>query len=180
MGVVGHYIADLHMPLHTVINYNGQLEESDLMSNSTIYLNNEIISSSFTKLVPMVTTLVIRITSFKQTRFFLFCLITKSCVIYSLIFLTIVFFILSLSIKTSEIIKILLFPFVTVKKIINLFKKNKKNDNVNTNISKANLEQQNYGENTSKEIQPILHFSNKKKERSADNIFKLQVYLHIL
>ena len=96
-------------------------------------------------------------------------------VIYILILLTIVFFILSLNIKTNEIIKILLFPFMTIKKIINLFKKNKKNDNVNTNISKANLEQQNYGENTSKEIQPILPFSNKKKERSADNIFKLPV-----
>ena len=29
MGVVGHYIADLHMPLHTVINYNGQFSEND-------------------------------------------------------------------------------------------------------------------------------------------------------
>ena len=29
MGVVGHYIADLHMPLHTVINYNGQFSGND-------------------------------------------------------------------------------------------------------------------------------------------------------
>ena len=29
MGVVGHYIADLHNPLHTIINYNGQLSGND-------------------------------------------------------------------------------------------------------------------------------------------------------
>jgi hypothetical protein len=29
MGVLGHYVADLHMPLHTVINYNGQLTGND-------------------------------------------------------------------------------------------------------------------------------------------------------
>ena len=29
MGVVGHYIADLHMPLHTVINFNGLLSGND-------------------------------------------------------------------------------------------------------------------------------------------------------
>ena len=29
MGVVGHYIADIHMPLHTVINYNGQFSGND-------------------------------------------------------------------------------------------------------------------------------------------------------
>ncbi len=29
MGVLGHYVADLHMPLHTVINYDGQLTGND-------------------------------------------------------------------------------------------------------------------------------------------------------
>ena len=29
MGVVGHYIADLHNPLHTIINYNGQFTGND-------------------------------------------------------------------------------------------------------------------------------------------------------
>ena len=53
-------------------------------------------------------------------------LIENLYVIYSLIFLTIVFFILSLSIKTSEIIKILLFPFIITKKILNFLKKNEK------------------------------------------------------
>ena len=29
MGVVGHYIADIHNPLHTIINYNGQFTGND-------------------------------------------------------------------------------------------------------------------------------------------------------
>ena len=29
MGALGHYISDLHMPLHTVINYNGQFSGND-------------------------------------------------------------------------------------------------------------------------------------------------------
>ena len=29
MGVLGHYISDLHMPLHTAINYNGQITGND-------------------------------------------------------------------------------------------------------------------------------------------------------
>jgi len=53
-------------------------------------------------------------------------LIENQYVVYSLILLTIVFFILSLSIKPNEFIKILLFPVIVIKKIFNLFKKNKK------------------------------------------------------
>ena len=48
--------------------------------------------------------------------------------IYTLILLTIVFFILSLSIKPNEILKILLFPFMIIKKITNFLKKDKKLD----------------------------------------------------
>ena len=40
-------------------------------------------------------------------------------VIYSLILFTIIFLILSLSIKTKEIMKILLFPFIVIKQISN-------------------------------------------------------------
>ena len=50
--------------------------------------------------------------------------------------LTIVFFILSLSIKPNEIIKILFFPFIIIKKIANLFKKNKKEVDANTRYFK--------------------------------------------
>ena len=47
-------------------------------------------------------------------------LIENQYVIYSLVLLTIIFFILSLDIKLNEIIKILLLPFKIIKKIVNL------------------------------------------------------------
>ena len=66
-------------------------------------------------------------------------LIENQYVVYVLILLTIVFFILSLSIKPNEFIKILLFPFIVVKKIFNLFRKSKKNIYSNSDFSNAHL-----------------------------------------
>ena len=109
----------------------------------------------------------------KENIYYFSPLIENQYVIYSLILLAIIFFILSLSIKLNEIIKILLFPFMIIKKISNLFKKSTKKIDVNTDISKVHLERQNYEENTFKEKQPILPFSKKKEANSANNIFKL-------
>jgi len=109
----------------------------------------------------------------KENIYYFTPLVENKYVIYSLILLTIVFFILSLSIKPNEIIKILLLPFMIIKKIANLLKKDKKNVDVSSNILNADLEQQNYKESASKEKQPILPFSNKEKVSNADNIFKL-------
>jgi len=94
----------------------------------------------------------------KENIYYFTPLIENQYVIYSLSLFTIVFFILSLSMKPNEIIIILLFPFTIIKKMASLFKKNKKNTNVNTDISNVHLEQQNYGKNTSEEKQPILPF----------------------
>ena len=109
----------------------------------------------------------------KENIYYFTPLVENQYVIYSLILLTIVFFILSLGIKPNEIIKILLLPFIIIKKIANLLKKDKKKIDVSSNILNADLEQQNYKENASKEKQPILPFSNKEKVSHADNIFKL-------
>ena len=94
-------------------------------------------------------------------------------VIYSLILLTTIFFILSLKIKLNEITKIILFPFIIIKKIISFFIKDKKNLDTNTDVSSGHLEKQSYEGNSSKEKQPILPFSNKKEPISTGNIFKL-------
>ena len=93
--------------------------------------------------------------------------------IYSLFLLTIIFFILSLSIKPNEIVKIILFPFIVIKKITNLFKRDKKTDDLNTDDSGIHLERQE--KKSSKEKQPILPFSNKKETKNSSNIFKLPV-----
>ena len=109
----------------------------------------------------------------KENIYYFAPLIENQYVTYVLILLTIIFFILSLGIKLNEIIKILLFPFVIIKKIANLSKKNKKEVGANTDISNVNLEQQNHKKNASREKQPILPFSNKVEVKHADNIFKL-------
>ena len=99
----------------------------------------------------------------KENIYYFTPLIENQYVIYSLSLLTIVFFILSLSMKPNEITIILLLPFAIIKKMASLFNKSKKNTNVNTDISNVHLEQQNYEKNTSEEKQPILPFSKKKK-----------------
>jgi len=109
----------------------------------------------------------------KENIYYFTPLIENQYTIYSLILLTIVFFILSLSMKLNEIIIILLFPFKVIKKVANLFKKSKKNNNVNADILNVHLEQQNYEKNTSEEKQPILPFSKKKEVKTAENIFHL-------
>jgi len=100
-------------------------------------------------------------------------LIENQYIIYSFILLTIIFFIFSLDLKLNEIIKILLLPFIIIRKIANLLKKDKKKVNVNSNFSNVNLERQNYEEKTSKEKQPNLPFSDKEKVNHNNNIFKL-------
>ena len=100
-------------------------------------------------------------------------LIENQYVVYSLILLTIVFFILSLSIKPNEFIKILLSPFIVIKKIFNLFKKNKKKVYAKADFSNAHLQSGNSEENTNKEKQPILPFSKSKQVKNVSDNFKL-------
>ena len=100
-------------------------------------------------------------------------LIENQYVVYSLILLTIVFFILSLSIKPNEFIKILLFPFIVVKKVFNLFKKNTKKTYSNADFSNTHLQTGNSEENSNKEKQPILPFSKNKEVKNVSDNFKL-------
>ena len=76
----------------------------------------------------------------KENIYYFAPLIENLYVVYSLILLAFVFFILSLSIKPNEFIKILLFPFIVIKKIFNLFKKNKKKVYANTDFSNTDLQ----------------------------------------
>ncbi len=79
----------------------------------------------------------------KENIYYFTPLIENQYVIYSFVLLTIIFFILSLSMKLNEIIIMLLLPFIIIKKTTSLFKKNKKNTNVNADNSNDYLEQQN-------------------------------------
>ena len=60
----------------------------------------------------------------KENIYYFTPLIENQYAVLGLSFLTVIFFILSLGIKLNEIVKILFFPVVIIKKIISLFKKN--------------------------------------------------------
>ena len=93
----------------------------------------------------------------KENIYYFTPLIENQYVIYFFVLLTIVFFTLSLSIKMNEILKILFFPYLISKKILNLFKKSKKITDIDENFSNNNFEE-NYEKSSTKENQPILHF----------------------
>ena len=99
-------------------------------------------------------------------------IIENKYVVLCLFFLTIIFFILSLSIKIKEIIEILFFPYFIIKKFINIMQKNKENI---TNIDNENLsvDSKNYSEDSVKVKQPILPFTTSKEPKAFKNNFKL-------
>ena len=104
-------------------------------------------------------------------------IIENEYVIYGFFLLTIIFFILSLSIKLDEIIKIFIFPFVVIKKIFKLLNKNKKGTEIENDNSIELTEQKNLEELKNNHKQPILPFSSSKesKYKKRDDSFKLPI-----
>ncbi len=104
----------------------------------------------------------------KENIYYFSPLIENEYTLYSLTFLGIIFFILSLDIKISEIKKILFFSFKIIKKIIYLFSKEKKiettSDLINTQIEPTQLQ-----DNISKVKQPILPFSSQNENKYKKN-----------
>ena len=111
----------------------------------------------------------------KENIYYFTPLIENQYVIFALILLTIISFILSLSLKLNGILMILLFPLTIVKKILYFLKK--KNTNVNLNISDNYTEFKSSAETDTKQKQPFLPFSSNKemKYKKVDNNFKLPV-----
>ena len=109
----------------------------------------------------------------KENIYYFAPLIENQYVIYTLIFLTIVFFVLSLSIRLNEISKILTFLFLIIQKIINIFKRSKRKNEVSPDVSNVNAEEENYEQNANEGKQPILPFSKKKGSKIPSDNFKL-------
>ena len=110
----------------------------------------------------------------KENIYYFAPVIENQYVIYSLIILTISFFVLSLSIKLSEITQIFLFPFILIKKVIFLFKKDRKKSFSELNNLHDDMELNNHKEINVKSKQPILPFTKiQKEEKTTQNIFKL-------
>ena len=112
--------------------------------------------------------------SIKEFIYYFFPFIENKYVIYVLFFLAAVFFILSLSIKLNEVLKIILFPLTLTKKILDFFKKDKEKLHINDEkISNIETEIENLNEQYYKKKQPILPFSKKRETVIQKNIFKL-------
>jgi DNA segregation ATPase FtsK/SpoIIIE, S-DNA-T family len=111
--------------------------------------------------------------SIKDTIYYLTPLVESKYVIYSLILLTIVFFILSLDLVIKDFLKILSLPFISFKKIIIFFKKRKNEVQINSGIDETYLNTASKENYLSKEKQPTLPFSKKKDVIGEKNNFKL-------
>jgi len=113
--------------------------------------------------------------SIKENIYYFTSLIENQYVIYGLILITIISFILSLSLKLNEIVMILLSPLTGIKKILYFLKK--KNTNIHLNISDNYTEFKNSAKTDIKQKQPFLPFSSNKemKYKKVDNNFKLPV-----
>ena len=108
----------------------------------------------------------------KENIFSFINLIEYQYLIYCLILLTIVFFVLSLNLKLVEIKKILLLPFIILKKVMKILGKDKK-INISSENENINFDQKYSEENPVNEKQPILPFAKKRTMKVSNNIFKL-------
>ena len=115
--------------------------------------------------------------SIRENIYYFSPIIENEYVIYGFFLLTIIFFILSLSIKLDEIKKIFIFPFVVIKKIFKLLNKNKKGAEIEDDNSIELTEQKNLEESKNNHKQPILPFSTSKesKYKKKDDNFKLPI-----
>ncbi len=108
----------------------------------------------------------------KENIYYFTPLIENHYVVYGLILIALIFFILSLSIKTNEIIKLFLLPLLLIKKITNFLKKKNKN-NINTDISNINLDSRESEKDTIANKQPNLPFVKNKEIKINRSYFKL-------
>ena len=109
----------------------------------------------------------------KENIYYFTPLIENEYIIYFLILITVIFFVLSLSIKISEFLNILTSPLKIIKKIFTFFKKSRVLDN--SNITENNFEIKNITEESTSKNQPILPFATNKelKFKKNENSFKL-------
>jgi len=111
----------------------------------------------------------------KENIYYFAPLIENQYITYALILLAIIFFILSINLKTSEFSKILFFPFLIIKKFITFFSKNKSNLEIDAEIQNNYIETESSEGNSNLSKQPILPFSKIKlnNKKSIEDNFKL-------
>ena len=109
----------------------------------------------------------------KENIYYFNPIIENQYMLYILIAFTLIFFILSLSVKLNEIITIFLFPFNAIKKVKKFLKINKQKVDISKEDPNINLTNLSVEENNNIEKQPILPFTKNKEIKIQKNIFKL-------
>jgi len=113
----------------------------------------------------------------KESIYYFSPLIENKYAIYAIGLFTIIFFILSLGLKFTEVIKILVVPITIFKKVLRFLRNRNEKVDVNKNITNNDLNYDDSKEIESKNRQPILPFAkDKDKEiKIKNNIFKLPI-----
>ena len=113
----------------------------------------------------------------KESIYYFSPLIENKYAIYAIGLFTIIFFILSLGLKFTEVIKILVVPITIFKKVLRFLRNRNEKVDVNKNIINNDLNYDDSKEIESKNRQPILPFAkDKDKEiKIKNNIFKLPI-----
>ena len=111
--------------------------------------------------------------SIKENIYYFTALVENQYVIYFLIFFTVIFFIMSLDVKKSEIVNTFLLPLIVIKKFSKIINKNKKKIDDNADVINEDLNRQKNEENSFKEKQPNLPFVSKNEIKHTNSSFKL-------
>ena len=106
----------------------------------------------------------------KESVYAFTALIENKYTAFGILVITIICFILSLSLQVKKIIQIIFSPYIVLKNLIK-FLKNKKSGG--ESISEVSLDLKNIEDSLPKENQPILPFSSNKKLTNINNNFKL-------
>ena len=109
----------------------------------------------------------------KENIYYFSPLVENIYTIYVLIFLTILFFILSLGIKFREVFNYVMFPFISIKKITNLYKKDKNKQKLVVDTYPIQSEINYNEEKNTQKTQPFLPFAKEKNETKINNQFEL-------
>ena len=108
----------------------------------------------------------------KENFYFFTSLIGNQYIFFTLLLLTIIFFVFSINIEIKGLVRILFFPYFVIKKILYFSKKNKENNNKFDNVN-LNINTKDSPDKIFKETQQILPFANKKESVTSGNDFKL-------
>jgi len=108
----------------------------------------------------------------KENLFLITNAVENKYFVFSLLAFSIIFFVMSLSLKLKEIITLFISPYIIIKKILKFIKKEKRDDE-NLDDTNLNSDTKDIVDDKTISKQPILPFSTKKIIKPSSSKFKL-------